>query len=293
LKVSRDRLYFNTSGYVLLTVLAGACLLPFLLIVAGSVSDETAIYTDGYRLIPRQFSLKSYGIIFRAPASILRAYAVTLMLTAAGTALGLFLTAMTAFALQTGDCKYRNVLAFYMYFTMLFNGGLTPFYILMVRGLHLKNTYWAMLLPSLLSVWFILLTRNYMKSIPREVYESAKIDGAGYFAMFLRITMPLSVPVLATIGLFIALGYWNDWYYPMLFVEDSRLYPMQFFLYRLLNAARFSEAVMKGANVATANMPKEGMKMAMAVVATGPIIFLYPFIQRFFIRGLMIGAVKG
>ena len=290
---SRDRTIFLAVGYVTVSLLALACLFPFLLIVSGSLSEEEAIYRDGFRLVPRRASLASYEMIFRVPGRILRAYGITIALTASGATAGLFLTAMTAYALQAKDCRYRNRFAFYFYFTMLFNGGLTPFYILVARGLRLKNTLWAMLLPPLLSVWYILLMRNFMKGIPDEIYESAKMDGAGHFTMFTRIAIPLSVPALATIGLFIALLYWNDWYHAMLFVEDSSLFPMQYFLYRMLTAARFAEAAVRGANVATTDMPRESIKMTMAVVATGPIVFVYPLIQRYFIRGLTMGAVKG
>lgn len=292
-RIDGHTIAFRGIAYVYLSVFALACFIPFWLVIAGSVTPENEIFTKGYQVLPASTTLEAYRVIFRAPERVLRAYGVSIGLTASGTVVGLFITVMTAYALSSRDCRYRRHLAFYFYFTMLFYGGLTPFYILMVRTLELKDTFWAMFFPLLLDAWFILLTRSFLKTIPYSIIESAKIDGASHFTIFFRIVIPLSTPALATIGLFIALRYWNDWYHAMLFVERTELYPLQYFLYRLLNAGRFADAMLRGASLSTVTLPEESIKMAMAVVATGPIVLVYPFVQKYFVKGLIIGSVKG
>lgn len=289
----RDVQAFNAFGYILITAFAATCLLPFLLVVSGSLTAESAIFQKGYGILPSQFSLEAYKTILKAPWTVIDAYGVSIALTATGAFIGLFLTAMTAFVLNTKDFKYRNKIAFYFYFTTLFSGGLTPYYILMVKYLSLKDTPWALLLPGLFSVWNLIIMKTFYKSIPDAIFESAKIDGANHFRMFARIALPLSKPALATVGLFIALGYWNSWYEAMLFINDPHLYPLQYYLYRMLNSVQFANTAMKGLKATAVSLPKESIKMAMAVIATGPIILLYPFVQKYFIKGMTIGAVKG
>lgn len=289
----RETFIFRTVGYITITLMAIGCVLPFLLIISGSFSSESSIYVYGYRLIPKMISFEAYSIILKAPEKILRSYAVTASVTLIGSIVGLFLTSMTAYVLFRKDFKYRNYLAFYFYFTTLFSGGLTPYYIMMVKTLRMKDNYLAIILPGLMAVWYILIMRNFLNSIPNELIESGKIDGAGDFLLFIRIVFPLSTPGLATIGLFMALAYWNEWFGAMLFLEDSRKYPLQYFLYRLLNSGRFVDNVVAASKVSGSELPRETMKMAMSVVATGPIILVYPFIQKYFVKGLTIGAVKG
>lgn len=289
----KDVIVFNIMGYIFITFLAIACLIPFLLVVSGSITKESYIFTNGYNIIPAKISLEAYDSILKAPATIINAYMVSILLTLSGAIIGLLLTSMTAFALNTKDFKYRNKIAFYFYFTTLFNGGLTPYYILMVKYLNIKDTPWALLLPGLFSVWYLIIMRTFYKSIPDAVFESAKIDGANHFRTYANIALPLSKPALATIGLFIALGYWNSWYNAMLFINNPNLFPLQYYLYRMLNSVEFANAAMKGPRLAAVELPKESLKMAMAVIATGPIILLYPFVQKYFIKGMTIGAVKG
>jgi putative aldouronate transport system permease protein len=276
-----------------MTLIAVACLIPFILIVSGSVTEEESIMVEGYKLIPDKISFQAYASIFKQPMSLIRAYGVTVFLTVTGTIVGLFFSAMTAYVLQAKEFRSRNFLAFFFYFTTLFSGGLVPLYILIVRTLQLKDNLLSVLLPLMFQVWFMLIIRNFMKSIPSSINESAKIDGAGHFTVFLRIVLPLSKPALATIGLFIALRYWNDWFYTMLFIEDRNLYNLQYYLYRILNSSRFAEVSMKSASVSSVTLPRETVKLAMTVVAVGPIIFAYPFVQRYFVKGITIGAVKG
>jgi putative aldouronate transport system permease protein len=218
---------------------------------------------------------------------------VTILLTLGGTALGLFLTSMAGFVLSRKDFKYRNSLAFFIYFTTLFSGGLIPWYILIVNQLNMKDSYLALLLPPLLSAWNIILMKNFMKAIPDAITESAKIDGAGDFTIYWKLILPLSTPGLATIGLFMALGYWNDWFLANLFITSDSMYPLQFLLYKILASAAVLNTNVAGNLSPDFRPPAETLKMAVAVIATGPIILLYPFVQRFFVKGLTIGAVKG
>lgn len=284
---------FNAIGYVLMTLFALLCLLPFLLIVSGSFSSENEIITEGFKLVPDQFSVDAYRAVFRDPTQIFNAYRVSILLTVCGTVLGLFLTSMAGYVLSRQDFKYRGNLAFFIYFTTLFSGGLMPWYILIVNHLQLKDSYLALLLPGLLSAWNIILMKNFMKSIPESISESAKIDGAGDFTIYRKLILPLSAPGLATIGLFMALAYWNDWFTANLFITTESMYPLQFLLYKILASAAVLKTSIAGNLSPDFKPPAETLKMAAAVIVTGPIIFLYPFVQRFFVKGLTIGAVKG
>lgn len=281
-------------GYGFIGLFALCCLLPFVLIVSSSLTSESAIMESGFTLWPKEFSTFAYEIVFRNPRLVIGSYMVTLGITAAGTALGLFIVAMTGYALQRQDFIYRNKISFYIYFTTLFSGGLVPFYLLVTQYLHLKDNYLAVLLPGLLSPFLIIMMKSFTKSIPHEITESAKMDGAGDFTIFLRIILPMSTPALATIGLFIALGYWNEWYNSMLFLSPNMEYrPLQLFLYNVITSADFIRNSAAASNVPQQDIPLESMKMATAVVATGPVILFYPFIQKYFIQGITIGAVKG
>ncbi|NIK69301.1 MULTISPECIES: carbohydrate ABC transporter permease [unclassified Paenibacillus] len=293
IKMERATIVFNIMGYVLIAILTVLCLLPFLLIVSGSFTPEIQIISKGFSLIPETFSLDAYKAAFSNPKQILDGYKVTIFITVAGTAVGLFLTSMAGFVLSRKDFKYRDQLSFFIYFTTLFSGGLIPWYILITKHLDLKDTYMALIVPSLLSAWNIILMKNFMKSIPDSIVESAKIDGAGEFTIYLKLILPLSGPGLATIGLFMALGYWNDWFMANLFITSESHYPLQFLLYKILASAAVLKTNVAGNLSPTFQPPAETLKMAAAVIATGPIVFLYPFVQRFFVKGLTIGAVKG
>ncbi|MGG4555433.1 carbohydrate ABC transporter permease [Paenibacillus woosongensis] len=293
IKPDKATIAFNVIGYTLLTAISIVCLIPFWLIVAGSFTDEMEIIAEGFKLFPNTISFEAYKSVFATPEQIYRAYGVTIGVTVAGSVLGLLLTSMAGYVLSRKDFIYRNSLSFFIYFTTLFSGGLIPWYIMMTKYLGLKDSYWALILPPLVSAWNIILMRNFMKSIPDSVIESAKIDGAGDFLIYRKIILPLSTPGLATIGLFLALGYWNDWFNANVFITSDHKYPLQFLLYKILSSAavlRTQTGAYLAANVVP---PTETLKMAVAVVATGPIILLYPFVQKYFVKGLTIGAVKG
>jgi ABC-type glycerol-3-phosphate transport system permease component len=294
--VRKDSISMGVTVFAVLLMTAASivCLLPFLMMVSASFSTENIIMTEGIGVLPKGFSLRAYEIILDTPRYMIGAYVVTVVITVVGTLIGLFLIAMTGYSLTRPDFFIRNQIAFFFYFTTLFSAGLAPSYIWMVRYLNLKNNYLAVLLPLLMTPWLIILMRNFMKSIPYEITESGKIDGAGDFTIFLKLIFPMVKPGLATIGLFLALNYWNEWYNSMLYLPNLDYKPLQYHLYRIVNEAAALKNSLAGANVVlTASLPSTTLKMATAVLATGPIILLYPFVQRFFISGIVIGSVKG
>jgi ABC-type glycerol-3-phosphate transport system permease component len=278
---------------ICISLFAVICLLPFVMMVSASFSDENIVMTSGIGILPRGFSVEAYHIALKNPRYIIGAYMVTIILTVAGTGIGLFLIAMTGYALYRPDFFIRNKIAFFFYFTTLFQAGLAPSYIWMTRYLNLKNNYLAVLLPLLMSPWLIILMRNFMKSVPIEITESGKIDGAGDFTIFLRLIFPMMKPALATVGLFLALSYWNEWYNAMLYLPNLDYKPLQYYLYKIVNEAAALRQSLAGSVVIVGALPTTTLKMATAVLATGPIILLYPFVQKYFISGITIGAVKG
>ena len=295
MKKGRDVKIFNAISYTVIALIAVICLIPFLLVLMGSITDEQEIIQSGFTLFPKSFSLEAYRTALKDPMAIVRAYGVTISLTVIGTGLGLFIVAMTGYVLQRKDFKWRNKFSFFFYFTTLFSGGLVPWYILMVRYLDLKDSYLEMLLPPLLSVFNIILMKSYLNSIPQALIEAAKIDGAGDFQIFIKVILPLAKPALATVGLFIAIGYWNDWYNCMLFINNENLYSLQYYLYKIVNNVEAYKTILSqtgGSIGAAIDMPSESLKMALTIIVTGPIILLYPFIQKYFVQGVTIGAVK-
>lgn len=249
----------------------------------------------GYTLWPKSITFDSYRILFLGSNRIIDAYGVSLLVTVAGTILSLLVTSMGAYVMARRSFKYRNILSIYVIITMLFNGGLVPWYIICVRYLDLKDTLWALILPMLANAFNMFLIRNFMLSIPEDMNESAKMDGAGDFKIFYRLIAPLSLPVLATVGLFVALSYWNDWFLGLMFVDKQELQPLQLLLRTLISNVEFLKSSSNASAMQriSAQIPSESIKMALTVVTIGPIIFLYPFVQRFFVKGLMVGAVKG
>ena len=293
--VSRDRVIFDILSRVILVVLSTCCLLPFLLVLSGSFSDQTSILTHGYQLIPEHFSLDAYKTLFKIPEELLRAYGVTIFVTVTGTFLGLFFTSMAAYVLASSTFRYRYQMSFFFYFTSIFGGGLVPWYIFNTKYLHFHNSVIALILPILINVTYLLILKSYMSGIPEALYESARLDGAGDFTIYWRVAMPLCKAGLATVGLFIALNYWNAWYDAMLFLDEGRsdLYPLQYYLNNILTKAQAIAAAAARSGLPMSDVPSEPMKLAMTVVATGPIILLYPFLQKYFVKGVTIGAVKG
>ncbi len=293
IRLTKSRIFFNIISYTLLSFIALLCLLPFIMLISGSFTSEQAIRFEGYSIFPREFTTEAYEMIFRYPEKIIRAYGVSIFITVVGTIAGLFFLTMTAYVISRKDFKYRNVISFYFYFTTLFNGGMVCTYIFYIQYLHLKDNLLALILPMMMNVFYLLIMRSFVTAIPVALIESAKIDGAGEFRIFLQIILPLLKSGLATIGLFIALGYWNDWYNAMLYLNSEDKYPLQYMLYNMLQKQEALAQIASQAGMRVENLPTSGLKLAMAVVATGPIILLYPFVQKYFVKGITIGSVKG
>lgn len=293
IKKSTTDISFDILSHVIIFVIALVCLLPFIIMVSGSFTSEKTILTSGYSLFPRDFTLEAYRVIFKYPEKILRAYGVSIFVTVVGTFVSLFLLSMTAYVLSRKDFKYRSKLSFFFYFTTLFNGGMVSTYMLYIQYLHLKDNMLALILPNILNVSYLLIMRSFVSSIPSEIIESARIDGAGEFRIFLQIILPLLRSGLVTVGLLTALGYWNNWYNAMLYINNESLYPLQYMLYDLQMRAQGLAQIASKAGIRIDTLPSNSLKLAMAVVATGPIVMLYPFVQKYFVKGITIGSVKG
>jgi len=279
--------------YIALGFLAIVCLLPFIMLVSGSFTGESVIRRFGYSLFPKDITTDAYKLVLRSPERIVTGYLNSIFITVAGTAVGLFLITMTAYVLSRKYFKYRNVIAFFFFFTTLFNGGMVSTYIYYIRYLQLKNNYLVLILPGVFNVFYLLVMRRFIFAIPESLVESAKIDGAGEFTVFIRIIVPMLPSALATIGLFMALGYWNDWYNAMLFINNPKMYPLQYMLYDTLMRAQAFTRIASQLGMRVESLPTYSLRLAMAVVTTGPIVIVYPFVQKYFIKGIMIGSIKG
>ena len=292
-KIGATDMIVRGVGYFLTTFYALACIFPFLIILASSFTSENYIRIHGVQIIPHEFTLKAYEMVTKS-GLIWRSYLLTIIMTLVGTGIGLSIIAMTGYALQRKDFPFRNAISFYIYFTSLFSAGLAPYYLLMTQTYHLKDSYFAVLLPLMMSPWLIILMKNFVKQIPHEITESGKIDGAGDMVIFVRLVLPMLKPALATIGLFLALGYWNEWYQSSLFLSSKvDVKPLQYMLYEIVNKTQALKNSVAGQYVSLTDIPTETVKMANAMLATGPIVLLYPFVQKYFIGGITVGAVKG
>lgn len=292
-RITKDQLAVNILGYLLVGLFALLCVIPFYLIIVASFTDESSLIRNGYPLFPTDFSVQSYLLCLKNPTEILRAYGTTIGVTVVGTVLAVFIATMTGYVLSRKDFPWRNKFSFFFFFTTLFSGGLVPSYMLCIRYLHFRNNYLGILLPLMFSVWNMIIAKSFMNGIPGAITESAKIDGANDIVIFIKLILPLSKPLLATLGLFSALAYWNDWYNCMLYITNENMFTLQYYLQRMLGSAEAMRLVAEKSGIALPSVPLESMKMAMTVIATGPIVLLYPFVQRYFVKGLTIGAVKG
>jgi len=273
-----------------------ACVFPFLFIVILSFTDEKTLARNGYSLFPEKWSLEAYKYIFKAGDQLLRSYGVTVFVTVVGTVLSLIFISLFAYAISRKSFKYRTFFSFFAFFTMLFNGGLVPTYIVTTKLLGLQNSIWALIMPLAVNAFYIMIMRTFFSTmIPDAIIESGRIDGAGEFGIFLRLVIPLALPGLATIALFSTLGYWNDWFNALLYIEDPSIVPLQSMLMRIENSMQFILQNSSNPSIGVGvlqSMPQDTSRMAMVVLATGPIVLAYPFFQRYFIQGLTVGAVK-
>lgn len=294
IRQTRNDRFVRVLAYTVVGLFGLICLYPLLLTVSVSLTPEDVVVSDGFRLIPRTFSLDTYRYIFAHSGDrILRSYGVTLVVTAAGTLASMLVTSMLAYAISLREMRYRNVIAFICNFTSIFSAGLIPWYVVCVNWYGLRNSLLALLLPPLFSVWNMFLMRTYFHAISPSLYDAAKIDGAGHWTIFFRIALPLSKTALLTVGLMYALSYWNDWWHALMFIDNRNLYPLQYYLYSIVsNVNAVSSGRVPSGAAASIRLPAETVKMAVTIITIGPIIFLYPFIQRYFVKGIMTGAVK-
>ena len=276
--------------HLLLAVIGLACVIPMILVISISFSDDKQLALQGYSLLPVGFSTFAYEYILQQPAQILQAYGVTIFITAVGTLLGLLLCAMLGYAISRQDFLLRGPISFYVFFTLLFSGGMVPFYILVTRYLGLKDNVLVLILPYLVTAWYVLILRTSFAQLPTELLDAARIDGAGEWRIFLQIVLPLSKPVLATIGLFFILRFWNDWFLALLFINTASLYPLQYLLYVLMANINFLASNPQTTGIP---IPVQSARMAMAVLAFGPALFSFLLLQKYFVRGITIGGLKG
>ena len=282
--------------HVLLIALSACCLIPFLIILGSSFQSQEEIMKIGYRLIPKDATLNAYKMLFANPIRLVNAYKVNIITTAVGTTVGLWLVSTCGYVMSRKDYAYKRILSFYVFFTMLFNGGLVPTYILITRWLDLKDSMLALIIPGLCSAWNILLMKGFFASVPTSLIESAKLDGAGEFRIFTQIVVPISKPAFATVGLLLMLTYWNEWYYSMLYIETDSKVKLQYLLMNIMKNIEYlnsPEAINAGIATETVAMPTLSARMAMCVVAAGPILIIFPFFQKYFVKGMTVGAVKG
>lgn len=278
--------------YAIAILFAVCCLLPFIVAIAASFTSEVALAKYGFSFYPTVLSTRAYALRFRT-SQIFQSYGVSIFVTVVGTALSLLVTVLLAYPLSTGKLKYGQGINFYVYFTMLFNGGLVPTYMLVSRYLHMKDSIWVLIIPILINPWNMFLLRNFFSSISPALAESARIDGANDIRILFQIILPVSTPALATIGLFYALAYWNNWFQALLYIDKASLKPLQAIIMEMLRNADFLSTMAGQMGISSLDLPTTTSKMATAIVTIGPIVMVYPFVQKYFTSGIMVGSVKG
>ncbi len=288
---------FQIITAVILIALCILCLLPFVLLVSSSLTDETILIREGYGFLPKVFSVDAYAYLLRNSDMIVRAYANSILITFVGTFLNLLFTTLLAYPLSKPDLPYRNQWSFFVFFTMLFNGGVVSTYIMYTQYFHIRNTYFALLIPNLLlGSFYVIMMRSYFsQNIPEEVVEAARVDGAGEWFILAKIVLPMSKPIMATLALLVGLQYWNDWINGLYYLTKDKYFTIQIVLNNMLKTMQVlaSNSSSASSNINAASLPTLGVKMAIAVIGILPILCIYPFFQRFFVKGITIGAVKG
>lgn len=294
--VQHDKLQ-QTIMHIFMGILVLTCVLPFLLMVMASLTEEATLTRNGYSFFPEVFSLETYRYIIRSANTILRGYGMTILVTVIGTLCNLTLTILYAYPLSRRDLPYRGFLSFFLFFTMLFNGGLVPTYMMYANTFHIKNTLFALIVPSLMmNAFYVIMMRSFFSSsIPDSLIEAAKLDGASERKILTSIVLPLSKPMVVTLVLMVGLGYWNDWMNGLYYVTDQGLFTIQMILNNMINNIEFltRNASMLGSAAANLKIPQVGIRMGIAVIAVLPILIIYPFLQKYFVKGIVIGGVKG
>ena len=288
----------NLAGQILICVFfAVLCFLivfPFWLLVSASLSNSAVLAVKGYQVWPSPVDFSSYAYVFKNPDRILRAYGVTASFSVICMVMSVMLMSMVAYTLSRENLRGRGAINFYLYFTMLFNGGLVPTYIIVAKILHLNNTLWVYILPNLINPWYVFMIRTFFRGIPGEIVESATIDGASEYRIFAQMILPLSKPVLATVSLFVFLNSWNDWNTALIYITNEKLYSLQYLLQSIMeNINQLKQNQMAASMSNMKDIPAETVRMAMAIVAAGPALLVFPFFQKYFVKGLTVGSVKG
>jgi putative aldouronate transport system permease protein len=295
---SRKSAWLQIIGHAIMILVTAAMLAPFILMIVSSITDDATLVIEGYRFLPKKVSFEAYRYIFQQWSVIGRGYLITVVVTLVGTTLSLAITSMLGYVLSRRDFPAAGWMTIAVVITILFNGGLVPTYLMYTRYLGLKNSLLALLIPGLLMNGFnVFLMRTYYRtSIPMALIEASKIDGAGEFFTFLKIVLPLSMPILATVGLLVGLAYWNDWFNGLIYINKPELYSIQLILNTMLQDIQFliNNAMVSGeAGDAIARIPSTSIRMAIAVIGSLPVLLAFPFFQRYFIKGITLGAVKG
>lgn len=276
-------------------IFAFLCIVPFLIIISASLSGETDLALNGFSVLPRKVDFTAYAYLFKNPEIIINSYVVTIFITVIGTFLAVMFMSMAAFCLARSNFRFKGLLTFFIFFPTLFSGGLVPSYIINTQYLHLTDRLAALVLPSLINVFHIIMLRTFFKQLPEALFEAAKIDGASEYHIFFKLVLPLSKPVIATVAFLSALAKWNEWYNAMLYIRDDKLVPLQYLLQRMMMNLRALLDAMQNAPamVNIQDLPGENLRMAMLVVAIGPMLLIFPLFQKYFVRGMTVGAVKG
>ncbi|WP_035799751.1 carbohydrate ABC transporter permease [Butyrivibrio sp. NC3005] len=294
IKKSKADKIMSCLAYLFIGFIALACFIPLIMVVSVSVSNNTEVLQKGYSILPRAFTLDTYIYLFaHSGVRILRSYIVTIFVTVVGCVTAMIITSMCSFALSIKTLKYRNVIAYFCNLTIIFSAGLIPWYYVCVNWYGFSNNFRALIVPQIVNVFNMFLLRTYFEQVPVSLYDSARIDGAGYFKIWMSIAVPLTKTGMMTVGMMFALSYWNDWWNALMFVDDRDFFPLQYYLYNILsNVNAISSGRIPAGAAANIALPSETVKMAVTIVTIGPIIFLYPFVQKYFVNGIMTGAVK-
>lgn len=299
--LTRKLMKFGSTGqivtHLLFIIIVILCLYPLALVIGISFTEETTLAIHGFKLVPLKTSLNAYTFVLKESDAILRAYGVTLLVTVMGTLASTLVIALYAYALSRKDFRGRKFFSFIAFFTLLFSGGLVPWYMLCVNVLHLRNNIWALFLPYLMNAWYVLIMRTFYKTnVPDSIIESAKMDGAGEYTIFFRIVIHLAKPGLATIALFNTIVFWNDWWLPLMLVNDPKWFNLQFLMYRVQSNIQYLSSMAGNIQGATADilkrLPSRSAQMAMCILSIGPIVMAYPFFQKYFVKGITIGSLK-
>ncbi len=288
---------FQVASHIVMVLLCAFCLIPFIILFSSSITSEMTLVREGYSILPKNIDWSAYKYLLTDSTDIFRGYAITICVTVIGTAANLTLTVLLAYPLSRRDLPHRNIFSFLVFFTMLFNGGIVPSYIMWSRFFHISNTYWALIVPNLMmGAFYVIMVRTYFQSnIPEAVLEAARIDGAGEFMILKTVVLPMSKPIIVTMVLLVGLHYWNDWTNGLYYINKDKYYSIQVLLNRMLQDVQFlmSSAASGSTAEFSANIPSVALKMAVAVMGTIPVLCVYPFFQKYFVKGIVVGAVKG